>query len=65
MIDDKQLNKELARKMINPYYFTESAIKVGFNFSLESHHIYHANSKIIIKPSYPEFGVELHYIKKL
>ena len=22
-LDDKQLNKELARKMINPYYFTD------------------------------------------
>ena len=22
-LDDKQLNKELAKKMLNPYYFTE------------------------------------------
>ena len=26
--DDKQLNKEMARKMINPYYFTERNLQV-------------------------------------
>ena len=29
-LDNKQLNKELAKKMINPYYFTDRALKVGF-----------------------------------
>ena len=29
-LDDKQLNKELAKKMINPYYFTDR------NFKLDS-----------------------------
>ena len=27
-LDDKQLNKELARKMINPYYFTDRNLQV-------------------------------------
>ena len=27
-LDDKQLNKELAKKMINPYYFTDRNLKV-------------------------------------
>ena len=44
-LDDKQLNKELARKMINPYYFTDRNLKVGFRIYLDSHHINHANSK--------------------
>ena len=63
-IDDKQLNKELAKKMIIPYYFTDRAIQVGFNITLESHHINHANSKIKSKPNYTEFGTELRYINK-
>ena len=28
-LDGKQLNKELAKKMINPYYFTDRKLKVG------------------------------------
>ena len=54
----------MARKMNNPYYFTEWNLKVGFNFTLENHHINHANSKLKIKPNYPEFGIETRYIKK-
>ena len=43
--------------MINPYYFTGRNLKSGFNITLESHHINPANSKLIIKPNYPEFGI--------
>ena len=64
-LDDKQLNKELARKMINPYYVTDSNLKVGFKINSDSHHINHANSKLTIIPSYPEFGIEVRYIKKI
>ena len=64
-VDQKQLNKELAKKMINPYYFTDRALRVGFNFTLEGQHIIHANSKLIIKPNCPEFGIEVCYIKKI
>ena len=38
-IDDKQLNKNLAKKMINPNYFKDRALKIGFNITLEKHHI--------------------------
>ena len=41
-IDDRQLNKEVAKKMINPYCFTDRALQVGFNINLDSHHINHA-----------------------
>ena len=44
-LDDKQLNKELAKKMINSYYSTDRALQFGFDVALESHHINHANSK--------------------
>ena len=64
-LDDKQLNEELAKKMLNPYYFTDRALRVGFNITLESHHINHANSKLIVKPDYPEFGNEVRYTNKI
>ena len=51
--------------MINPYYFTDKVVQVGFNITLESHHINHANSKIINKPNYPESGIEVRYIIKI
>ena len=44
-LDDEQLNKELARRMINPYYFTDRNLRVGFKNNLDSRHINHANSK--------------------
>ena len=48
--------------MLNPYYFNDRALGVGFNINLDSHHINHANSKIIVRPKYPEFGIEVRYI---
>ena len=63
-LDDKKLNKELAKKMTNPYYFTDRVLQVGFNFTLESHHINHANSKKIIKPNCPEFGIDFVIVLK-
>ena len=50
--------------MINPSYFTDRALKVGFNITVESHHINHANSKKSIKPNYPEFGIEVRDLNK-
>ena len=64
-LDDKKLNEELAKKMINPYILTDRNLEVGFNFTLESQHINHANSELIIKPNFPEFGIESSYIIKI
>ena len=64
-LDDEQLNKELAKKMNNPYYFTDRALQVGFNITLESHHINHTISELIVKPNYPEFGIEIRYNNKI
>ena len=30
ILDDKKLNKELANRMLNPLYFTDRALRVGF-----------------------------------
>ena len=65
-LDDKLLNKELAKKMLNPYNFTDRILKVGFKTKLDSHHhINLANSKLTITPNYPEFGIEVRYINKI
>ena len=40
-------------------------LQVGFNIILESPLIIHANSKIIIKTNYPEFGIEVRYNFKI
>ena len=59
------MNKELDEKMINPFYFTDRVLQVAFYITLESHQINHAISKFFMKPSFPEFGIEVRYIKKI
>ena len=44
--DDKQLNKDLAKKNFLLYYFTDRNLKVGFKTNLVTHHNNHANSKL-------------------
>ena len=51
--------------MINLYHFTDTTIKVGHKITLESHQISHGNSKLIINPNFPEFGIDFSYINKL
>ena len=64
-LDDKQLNKEVAKGMKNPYYFTDRALKIGFHITPQSNHINHTRTKIIIKRNIPEFGIELRYFNKI
>ena len=56
------MSKELAKKMIISYYFTDRALRVGFKITLDSHHINH--TKLTIKQNYLESGVETRYLKK-
>ena len=58
----KSDDKELAKMMINPYYFIGENLKNGFKINLESHNISHANSILTITPKFPEFGIEYRYI---
>ena len=51
--------------MLNPNYFTDRALRVGFNINLDSHQNIHANSKITITPIFPKFGIEVRYINKI
>ena len=36
---DKELDKELGKKMISPYLFIDESLKIGFEINLESHNI--------------------------
>ena len=58
-------DKELAKIMINPYYFIDKNLKIGFKINLESHNFSHANSILNIIPKFPELGIEFRYINKI
>ena len=63
-LDDRQLNKELARRMINPYYFTDRSLKVAYKINLDSHNLHYTDSKLTISPTFQEFGIEFRFINK-
>ena len=58
-------DKELAKIMINPYYFIDENLKNGFKINLGNHNFSHANSILTITPIVPEFGIEFRYINKI
>ena len=58
-------DREFAKLMINPYYFTDQKLKNGFKIKLESHNISHANSILTNTCKYPEIGIEYRYINKI
>ena len=58
-------DKELAKIMINPYYFIDKNLKNGFKINLGSHNFSHANSILGITPNFPEFCIESRYINKI
>ena len=39
-------------------------LQVGFNITVKSHRINHANAELIVEPNYSEFGIEVRYISK-
>ena len=64
-LEDRQLNKEIAKKMINPYCFTDRNLKVANKINLESHNLHHTNSKFTITHCLPEFGIEFRFNIKI
>ena len=64
-LDDKQLKKELAKKMINPYYFSDRNLQVAYKTNLDSHHINHLNSKLTITSNFENTGIEFRFINKI
>ena len=64
-MNDKELDKQIAKKMNNPYYFIDENLKIGFKVNLESHNFNHANSLLNIEPNFPDIGIETRYINKI
>ena len=64
-MNDKEIDEEIAKKMINPYYFIEENLKIGFRINLESQNINHANSLLNIEPNFPDIGIETRYVNKI
>ena len=58
-------DKELAKMMINPYYFIDENLKNGFKIKLESHNFSHADSTLTVTPKFPNFGIDFRYINKI
>ena len=63
--NDKELDKETAKKMINSYYFIDENLKIGFQINLKSHNINHANSLLNIEPNFLDIGIETRYNNKI
>ena len=63
-LNDKELDKETAKK-INPYYFIDENLRIGFKIYLESQIIKYANSLLYIEPNFPDIGIETRYINKI
>ena len=45
--------------MVNPFYFTDRALQVKFNITLDSHDNIHANSVLTSIPNFSE--IEIRY----
>ena len=55
-------DEELAKMMINPYYFIDENLKIGFKIKLEIHNNSHAISMLTITPNFPEIGADFRDI---
>ena len=64
-MNDKELDREIIKKMINPYYFVDENLKIGFKINLKSHNINHANSLLNIEHNFSDIGIETRYINKI
>ena len=51
--------------MINPYYFIDENLKIGFKIKIESHNIRQTNSISTVTPNFHDFGIEFRYINKI
>ena len=58
-------DKELAKYMINRYYFLDENLKICFKINLESHNNSHANFILTITTNFAEFGIKFRYNNKI
>ena len=53
-LNDKELDKEIAKKMMNSYCFIDENLRIAFKINLQSHNSNHANSLLNIEPNFPD-----------
>ena len=51
--------------MINPFYFIDENLKIGFKINLESQNVGDATSLLNIIPNFPDIGIETRYVNKI
>ena len=49
--------------MINLYHFIDSELQLGYNFTLDSIYINHANSILTNNPIYSEIEIQNMFVK--
>ena len=54
-INDEELENQLAKKIINPYYFSDEISKKAFEINLESLNINHATPVLTNTPNFLDF----------
>ena len=64
-LKDKDLNKQIAKKMLNPYYFKNKNLYNVLKINLDSHHINHLNSKITISSTTVYNSIDMDLINSL
>ena len=64
-MNDKELDKQIAKKMINPYYFIDENLRKSFKKNLQNHKFFHSNSLLNIEPNYPDKKIERRYVNKI
>ena len=64
-VNDKILERKLAKKVINLYYFTDESLKIRFKINLESRNVNYPNSILTNTPIYPDSGIKARYINKI
>ena len=64
-LNNRELNKLLAKKMLNPYYFKNKNLYNILKINLDSHHINHLNSKITISSTTVHNEIDKDLINEL
>ena len=64
-VDNIEIDKVLAKAMINPISFTDKNLEIGIKIIPDSHNINHANFILTNAPNFPKFGIRFRYIDKV
>ena len=60
-LNDRELNKEIVEKMLNPYYFKNKNLYNILKINLDSHHVNHLNSKLTISSTTEYNSIDMDF----